>query len=140
VILLDTSVLSRVFRRRRMGPEEQHLQTVVEELMAGDVPLGLPGIVLQEVLSGVRSEKQFADLERRLLASFSIVNASTRNHVDAARLKNKCLTAGLAASGPDCLIAVLAIAGDHELFAMDADFAALAKHARLRLFRAKGIA
>ena len=64
MILLDTSVLSRVFRRRRMGPEEQRLQAVVEELMSGDVPLGLPGIVLQEVLSGVRKEKQFADLER----------------------------------------------------------------------------
>ena len=47
-----------------MGPEEQRLQAVVEELMSGDVPLGLPGIVLQEVLSGVRKEKQFADLER----------------------------------------------------------------------------
>src|SRR5688572_23391869 len=121
-----------------MGPAEHHLQTAVEELMAGEVPVGLPGIVLQEVLSGVRGEKQFADLEQRLLASFSIVNASTRDHVDAAHLKNRCLNAGLSASGPDCLITVLAIAGDHELFAMDADFTALAKHSRLRLFRAKG--
>lgn len=135
MILFDTSVLSRVFRRRRMGPEEQHVQAVVEELMAGDVPLGLPGVVLQEVLSGVQSEKQFADLERRLLASFSVLNPGTRDHVEAARLRNKCLAMGLAASGPDCLIASLAIAGNHELFAMDEDFRNLARHAPLKLFR-----
>lgn len=108
--------------------------------MAGELPLGLPGIVLQEVLSGVRNEKQFADLEQRLLASFSIVNPGTRDHIEAARLANKCLASGLAASGPDCLIAVLAIAGDHELFAMDEDFRALAKHAPLKLFRVRGVA
>lgn len=140
MILLDTSVLSRVFRRKRMGPEERHVQVVVEGLMAGDVPLGLPGMVLQEVLSGVRSEKQFADLERRMLASFSIVNPGTREHIEAARLRNKCLATGVAPSGPDCLIAVLAIAGNHELFAMDEDFQALARHAPLKLFRARGVA
>jgi len=140
VILLDTSVLSRVFRRRQMGPEERRVQAVVEDLMSGEVQLGVPGIVLQEVLSGVRSPKQFADLERRLLASFSIVNPSTRDHVEAARLTNKCLAAGLSASGPDCLIAVLAIAGGHELFAMDEDFGSLARHAPLKLFKVRGVA
>lgn len=139
MILLDTSVLSRVFRRRRMGPNERHVQAVVEELMTGDIPLGLPAIVLQEVLSGVRSQKQFADLERRLLASFGIVHSSTRDHIEAARLRNKCLAAGVAPSGPDCLIAVSAIAGDHELFTMDEDFRALAKHAPLRLLRPRGL-
>jgi len=140
VILLDTSVLSRVFRRRRMGPEERRVQAVVEDLMSGEVPLGIPGIVLQEVLSGVRSPKQFAELERRLLASFRIVNPSTRDHVEAARLTNGCLAAGLSASGPDCLIAVLAIAGGHELFAMDEDFRSLARHAPLKLFKVRGVA
>ncbi len=139
MILLDTSVLFRVFRRRRMGPAERQVQAVVAKLMTGDIPLGLPAIVLQEVLSGVRSERQFADLERRLLASFGIVHSSTRDHVEAARLRNKCLAAGVSPSGPDCLIAVTAIAGDHELFAMDDDFRALARQAPLKLFRAKGV-
>jgi predicted nucleic acid-binding protein len=140
VILLDTSVLSRVFRRRQAGPVERRLQAVVEELMAGTAELGIPGIVLQEVLSGVRSPKQFVELERRLLASFSILNPSTRDHVEAARLANKCLAAGVSASGPDCLIAVLAISGGHELFAMDEDFEGLARHAPLKRFKVRGVA
>ena len=134
MILLDTSVLSRVFRRRRPGTEERRLRTLVEELMAGDVPVALPGIVLQEVLSGIRSERQFAELERRLLASFTVILPTTRDHVEAARLRNKCLASGLNASGPDCLIATLAIAGNHELFAADDDFPDLARNAPLKLY------
>ncbi len=90
--------------------------------------------MLQEVLSGIRAEKQFADLEGKLLASFRIVNPGTQDHVEAARLTNRCLAAGLSPSGPDCLIAMLAIAGGHELFAIDADYRAIAQHAPLKLF------
>lgn len=134
MILLDTSVLSRVFRRRRPGPEELRLQRIVEHLMAGDSLLGIPGIVLQEVLSGVRSEKQFAELEGRLLAAFTIILSSTTHHIEAARLRNKCLAKGLSVSGPDCLIAVVVISGGHELFAADDDFEAISKHTPLKLF------
>jgi len=134
VILLDTSVLSRLFRRRRSGPEELRLQRTVEGLMTADAALGIPGIVLQEVLSGVRSEKQFAELEGRLLAAFTVVLPSTSDYVEAARLRNRCLAKGLRASGPDCLIAVIAISGRHELFTVDGDFEAISRHAPLKLF------
>ena len=134
MILLDTSVLSQVFRRRRSGSEELRLQRTVEGLMTADAALGIPGIVLQEVLSGVRSEKQFAELEGRLLAAFTVVLPSTSDHVEAARLRNKCLAKGLSASGPDCLIAVIAISGRHELFTVDGDFEAISRHAPLKLF------
>ena len=138
MILLDTSVLSRAFRRRSPGAEERRVRAVVEDLLDGEVPLGLPGIVLQEVLTGIRSDTQFAALEERLVASFNFVSAGADDHVEAARLANRCRAAGLSASGPDCLIAALAIAGSHELFAMDDDFRAIAKHAPLKLFEPKG--
>jgi predicted nucleic acid-binding protein len=140
VILLDTSVLSRVFRRRRPGAEERHLQSIVQELMESEAPLGLPGIVLQEVLSGIASEKQFTDLRPKLLAAFTVVPATTQDHVDAARLKNHCASKGLNASGIDCLIAASAIAGDHILFARDEDFEAISEHAPLKLFERQDVA
>jgi predicted nucleic acid-binding protein len=133
VILFDTSVLSRVFRRRRPGAEERRLQVLFQGLMEGDTPLGLPGIVLQEVLSGMASQRQFADLRGRLLAGFTVFPASPEEHVEAARLKNLCVGRGLKVSGIDCLIAAIAIAGGHELFAVDGDFAEIAKHSPLRL-------
>ena len=136
MILLDTSVLSRVFRRRRPGPRERELQAAFETLMSSDAPLGLPGIVLQEVLSGLPSEKQFRELRAKLLGAFTIVPASVDDHVEAARLRNACTSKGANVSGIDCLIAASAIAGGHELFAVDADFEAICRHSPLKVFRA----
>jgi predicted nucleic acid-binding protein len=134
VILLDTSVLLRVFRRRRFGPHERQLHETFERLMSSDAPLGLPGIVLQEVLSGLASDKQFRELRAKLLGAFTIMPASVDDHIEAARLKNVCMRKGTNVSGIDCLIAGSAIAGGHELFAADADFEAIRAHSALKLF------
>jgi predicted nucleic acid-binding protein len=140
VILLDTSVLSRVFRRTRPGVEERRLQAEFDELMAGDVPLALPGIVLQEVLSGIRTRRQFVGLSAKLLGGFAIVPEGVSEHVEAARLKNVCLGKGLNVSGIDCLIAACALVGAHDLFTVDEDFAAIAKHAPLKLHKGHHVA
>ena len=68
--------------------------------------------------------------------AFTIVHPGTRDCIEAARLRNTCLARGLTVSGTDCLIATLAISGDHRLFAIDDDFAAIAKHSPLQLLRA----
>ena len=140
MILFDTSVLSRVLRRRHPGPAERRLRAVFDELMASDDPLCLPGIVLQEVLSGVRSERQFAELSGRVLAAFSILPEGVSEHVEAARVRNVCLAKGLNVSGVDCLIAACAITGGHELFTVDEDFEAIAKHTPLKLYRGHDVA
>src|SRR5688572_17178719 len=134
MILFDTSVLSRVFRRQRSGPSEARVQATVESLMASDLELGLPGIVLQEVLSGIRSERQFTDLRQQLESAFVIVLPTTDDHVSAARLRNRCLAKGVTVSGIDCLIAAVTMSGDHELFAMDEDFDAIARIAPLKIY------
>jgi predicted nucleic acid-binding protein len=135
VILFDTSVLSRVFRRKRAGAEERRLRRVFEDLMVSDVPLGMPGIVLQEVLSGIRSQRQFTDLMTKLPSAFAIVPEGIPEHVEAARVRNACLAKGLNVSGVDCLIAACAVTGKHELYAVDDDFEAIAAQAPLRMFR-----
>jgi predicted nucleic acid-binding protein len=96
--------------------------------------------VLQEVLSGVRSHRQFGELSGKLSAAFTILPEGVSEHVEAARLRNVCLAKGLNASGIDCLIAACAITGNHELFAVDEDFEAIAKHAPLKLYRRHDVA
>ena len=135
MILFDTSVLSRVFRRRGVGTEERRLQAVFQDLMASEDPLGMPGIVLQEVLSGIRSQRQFNDLSAKLLAGFTVLPEGVPEHLEAARVRNACLSKGLNVSGVDCLIAACAVLGNHDLFAVDDDFVAMAKHVPLKLFR-----
>ena len=116
---------------------EEALRRTLQRLVAGKTPLGVPAIVLQEVLSGIRGEKQFAELERKLLGSFQIVHPDTSQYLEAARLRNRCLRAGLSVSGVDCLIAAMAISGGHQLFAMDEDFESMAKHAPLKLYHGR---
>ena len=138
MILLDTSVLSRVFRWKRPGSREQPLLATFEALMRGDASVGLPGIVLQEVLSGLPSEKEFRDLRSKLLGAFTILPASIDDHIEAARLRNLCISKGTNVSGVDCLIAATAIAGGHELLTADKDFEAIRRHSGLRLFEGLG--
>ena len=140
MILFDTSVLSRVFRRTRPGQDEDRLRRVFGGLMASDAQLGLPGIVLQEVLSGIRSNREFGDLRSKLLAAFTIVSEGAAEHIEAARVRNVGLAKGLNVSGADCLIAACAICGGHEIFTVDEDFKAIARHAPLRLFTGSHIA
>ena len=138
MILFDTSILSRVFRRRHPEGQELRLQHIVEALLLGDTPLGIPGIVLQEVLSGIHSEKQFVQLSEQLLSAFTIVLPNVVDHVEAARLINRCLAQGLSVSGPDCLIAAMAISRGYELFAADNDFKTISRYTPLKLFVDKG--
>jgi len=73
-------------------------------------------------------------LQVTLLGAFTIIAASVDDHVEAARLKNRCLSKGANVSGIDCLIAATAIVRDSGLFAVDADFEAIRRHSSLRLF------
>lgn len=134
MILFDTSVLSHVLRRSRPGTKEEQLRKTLENMMVEEDDLGLPGIVLQEILTGIRSDRQFEELKSLLLASFRIVLPQTADHVQAARLKNKCLSEGLSVSGPDCLIATITIGGGHVLYTLDSDFASIARLAPLNLY------
>jgi predicted nucleic acid-binding protein len=140
MILFDTSILSRVFRRRRLGSQERQVLTTFEALMQSDATLGLPGIVLQEILSGLPSERVFRVLRAKLLGAFTILPASVDDHLEAARLKNLCISKGANVSGIDCLIAAIAIAGAHQLFTADADFRAIQKHSSLKLFEELDVA
>lgn len=132
MILLDTSILSVAFRRRRVAAAPPAEVSLLRHLIEVDAPLAIPGIVYQEVLSGVRDEQQSVRLER-LLEGFPLVLATRVHHVQAARLANVCRRAGIAVSTPDCLIAATAAEEEAELFTLDEDFSRIARRWPLRL-------
>ena len=134
MILLDTSVLSLAYRRRRTVEAEPRVVEVFRGMIREDVLLAIPGIVLQEVLTGVRSEAQFGRLERALKA-FPIVSAEPQHHILAARIANSCRRKGVATSAVDCLIAALATSNDAFLFTLDKDFVRMAPICGMRLFK-----
>jgi predicted nucleic acid-binding protein len=137
MILLDTSVLSLAYRRLRKAEPKSPVVEVLRQMILEDDPLAVPGIVLQEVLSGVRSEEQFARL-KRLLEAFPIVTAESDHHVLAARIANACRRKGVATSTVDCLIAALATSNDAFLLTLDEDFARIAPICGMKLFKHVG--
>ncbi len=133
MILLDTTVLSLAFRRRTRSAQEPSAVTAFRGLISEDVLLRVPGIVLQELLSGVRSGGQFRRLER-LLQGFTVLIATRNDQVAAAQIANSCRRAGVSPSSIDCLIAAMSIRSDSELFTLDPDFVRIAPHCGLRLY------
>jgi len=133
VIVLDTSVLSHVFRRTR-SPPSQPVVAAFRRLVEEDAPLAVPGVVFQELLSGVRTARAFRDLEGAL-AGFPLLLADRAAHRRAAEVRNACRTVGAAAASFDCLIAAQAINAGAELWTLDGDFARIALVTTLRLAR-----
>jgi hypothetical protein len=135
MILLDTSVLSLAFRRRRPGEPEPQVMAALRRLVAEDAPVSVPGIVLQELLSGVRTAQEF-DRLKAIMEGFPLVMARREDHVAAARIANACARKGVPAATVDCLVAALAISRMAALFTLDTDFSRMAPHCGLTLFGA----
>ena len=94
----------------------------------------VPGIVLQELLSGTRSAAQRRRLEE-ILEGFEVQTASVEDHRLAATIRDDCRRSGIAAAAIDCLITAQAIRADAHLFTLDRDFDRIAAISNLRLLR-----
>lgn len=134
MIVLDTSILSLAFRRRRRETgDEPPPVAALRKLIADDAPLVVPGIVLQELLSGVSSREQFRKLQQAM-AGFPLLLSGETHHVRAAQINNACRRHGVACSTIDALIAAQVIESGGRLFTTDADFQRIAMHSPLKLF------
>lgn len=132
MILVDTSVWSLAFRRRSKEAQEPAAVGVLRGLIEADHEVCLPGIVLQEMLSGIREIAQ-VQLLQTILAGFPLILATGKTHVEAARIANACRRQGVTSATVDCLIAALAIEHDAQLLTTDKDFVHMAQHCPLRL-------
>jgi predicted nucleic acid-binding protein len=126
LILLDTSVLSLAFRRRRRPPlGTPDMAAEIARLIELDLTLAIPGVVIQELLSGIREAPEFRRL-RRILESFPAIAATIAHHLAAAEIANACRARGISASTIDCLIAAQAVGTNLSLFTLDQDFRRIA--------------
>jgi predicted nucleic acid-binding protein len=132
VFVIDTSVWSRALRRRRRSDSESTEAALIRRLVHEDEPIGLPGIVLQELLSGVRTKKEFERL-RKVLDPFAVLLATEEHHLLAASLFNTCKSKGLNVSPTDVLIAATSIHCGGTLITADNDFVRMAEHIDLTI-------
>ena len=107
------------------------------ELIEGPEDIGVPGIVLEEILRGLRSDSQFRRVRDHLLSDFTYLEMRQSLFVRSAEIYRALRKTGKTIGSPgDCLIAACAIEEDVSLLEDDADFEPTARHAPLSLWRA----
>jgi len=130
VLLVDTSVwIDWLGRRKRPG-------AALLDAMLDTELIGLPAVVLQELLQGASNPERAARIEG-YFSRLAILLPTTRTYADAGMLYARCRWAGITPRSPhDCLIAQHALERDAVLLHDDADFERIGRIAPgLRLLR-----
>jgi predicted nucleic acid-binding protein len=130
VILVDSSVWIEYFR----GTDDK-LSATLGSLILNDNRACICGTVLQEVLQGVREEKEHRLLKERLL-SLPFYDADKSTFILAADIYRTLRKRGKTVPGADVLIAATAIENHLPLYSLDtAHFNLIAESfKRLRFF------
>lgn len=121
-VLVDTSVWSLAIRRKptHLSAEEKLLvQELAELIHEGRVRM--LGVVRQELLSGIKSDKQFEKL-RSTLRAFRDEEFHEADYEAAAQASNDCRRRGIVASLVDILICSVALRRNLLIFTTDPDF------------------
>ena len=128
MVLVDTSVWIDFFADR----PEPHV-AVLQELIETDEDLCLCGIVLAELLQGIRSDSSFRRT-RDYLDALIFLPMQQETFVAAAQIYRSLRKKGITIRKPvDCMIASVAIAHSLPLLHNDRDFDRIAKHSKLRI-------
>ncbi len=122
-MIVDTSVWIDFLN----GHPSPQADALAQAIAAGDA-ISLPGLVLTEILLGLKNDAQARRVES-LLDAFDWIDGTTRDdHIAAARLYRQCRAKGVTVrSTIDCLIAQLCIRDNLPLLAKDRDFTEMAK-------------
>lgn len=106
---------------------------LLEKLTREKQRVVVPGIVFQELLSGIKEPSQ-AEKIMGIMEGYPILLATQDHHVEAANISNVCRKVGVSAATVDCLIAAQCIMENGILLTMDDDFSLIARHSTLRLY------
>ncbi|HEX3997903.1 MAG TPA: PIN domain-containing protein [Pirellulales bacterium] len=126
MILLDTSALVAAYGLKPPRGHGPSAVAALRHMIKSGMSLGIPAIVLQEVLAGVRDKTQFHELQTHFSA-FRIVPATVEDHIRAAQLAVECAANRVACSTSAALIVAQAARGGWHIFSVDPALAAVAR-------------
>jgi predicted nucleic acid-binding protein len=134
MILVDTSVWID-FLKGENSPERRGLHDLIEN----EEELSLTGIILSEILQGIKEEKQFQTTRKYLLEFPVFEPKGIVTYIEAARIYRICRKKGLTIrSTVDCLIAAICLENDLPVFHKDRDFDIIRECAGLKVFKIQG--
>ena len=128
MVLVDTTVWIDFFADRN----EPHV-AALEELIENEEDLCLCGIILAEVLQGLRSDEDYIKT-KDYLDDLVLLPMQHATFIRAAEVYRRLRKRGVTIRKPvDCMIASVAIEHDIPLLHNDRDFEYMAKYSNLRV-------
>ena len=128
-VIVDSTVWIDFFHDRPLP----HVVTL-QELIENDEDLCLCGVILAEVLQGIRSDTDFRKT-REYFESLVLLPMRKETFLQAADLYRSLRKKGVTIRKPvDCLIASVAIEYDLPLLHNDRDFDQITKGSKLKIF------
>ena len=135
MILVDTTIWSKAYRRKKIANEDQAIIKQLYDILDMDEEV-LIGSVRQELLSGISNKNLFNDLTVKL-NGFNNYEAQLVDHDLAAEYFNICLSHGIQGSQTDYLICAVAHRFNLEIFTEDNDFNNYKKYLPIKLYKTK---
>jgi predicted nucleic acid-binding protein len=132
MVLVDTSVMIGYLK----GDKNDSLIRF-QYVLDHNIPSGINSFIYQEVLQGVKSEKDFLEVKKYLDTwRFYTLKDQRESFAAAARIYYNCRKKGLTINSTiDCLIAQTAIENNLFLLHNDADFEKISRVANLKSFQ-----
>ena len=129
MILVDTSVWIDYFNGHPTSETDRLAFAIAE-----NQPLVLPGMVLTEILLGLKTDTEAERISRLLDAFQAPPECSRQDYREAAHIYRVCRTQGFTIrSTIDCLIAQMCLQHGYTLLTKDKDFHAIARCFPLKL-------
>jgi predicted nucleic acid-binding protein len=129
VIVIDTSVWIPLLNGID-HPKADRARAVIE----GPEDVGVPGIILEEILRGLKNDAQFRRVRDLLLSDFTYLEMRQPLFIHSAEIYRTLRKRGKTIRSPaDCLIAACAIEETASLLEDDADFHTIAEVVPLQL-------
>jgi predicted nucleic acid-binding protein len=135
MILVDTTIWSKAYRRKKISDENQAIVKELYDILDMEEEI-LIGPVRQELLSGISNKNVFADLMIKL-NGFNNYEVQLTDHDLAAEYYNICLSNGIQGSQTDFLICAIAHRFNLEIFTEDNDFNNYKKYLPIKLYKTK---
>jgi predicted nucleic acid-binding protein len=130
MVVVDTTVWIDFFAGRATA-QTRRLKSLIEE--GEDV--AVCGVILAEILQGIKSDEECARLES-ILRNFLFLEMSRETFLSAARIYRALRAHGVTIrNSVDCMIAACCIENGAKLLHHDRDFDAIATHVALRCMR-----
>jgi len=128
-VIVDTSVWSLALRRNQ-NKSVRETEELVQLIEQGRVVIFGP--IRQEILSGIKDERQFKKLKTHL-SNFPDYISSQNDFETAAKYFNTCRRRGVQGSNTDFLICAVSVNNDFSIFTTDKDFILFKKHLPIKL-------